>query len=75
DSKMSNAILKSYEWGKRIPIGVFYQNEMVATYEERIASKIPDYAKNPPSSQRVSLTDGRSNSDISNLLDILRVSS
>jgi 2-oxoglutarate ferredoxin oxidoreductase subunit beta len=75
DSKMSNAILKSYEWGKKIPIGTFYQNEMVPTYEERIASKIPDYVKDPPSNQRVSLTDGRSNSDISRLLDILRVSS
>ncbi|MGA6989244.1 MAG: 2-oxoacid:ferredoxin oxidoreductase subunit beta [Nitrososphaeraceae archaeon] len=75
DSKMSNAILKSYEWGRRIPIGIFYQNEMIPTYEERIALKIPDYIKNPPSKQRVSLTGGRSSSDISNLLDILRVDS
>jgi len=28
--------LKVEEWGDRIPIGVFYQNETVPTYEERI---------------------------------------
>ena len=75
DSKMSNAILRSYEWGSKIPIGIFYQNEMVPTYEERISAKIPDYVKNPPSKQRVFLSGGRSSSDISNLLDVLRVSS
>jgi 2-oxoglutarate/2-oxoacid ferredoxin oxidoreductase subunit beta len=71
---MSNAILKSYEWGSKIPVGIFYQNEMVPTYEERIAARIPDYAKNPPSKQRVFLSGGRTSSDISDLLDILRVS-
>jgi 2-oxoglutarate ferredoxin oxidoreductase subunit beta len=75
DSKMSSAILKSYEWGRRIPIGVFYQNEMVPTYEERIASKIPGYIKNPPSKQNIILAGGRSSTDISYLLDFLRVTS
>ena len=70
---MSSAILKSYEWGRKIPIGIFYQNEMVPTYEERIASKIPDYIKNPPSKQNISSFGGRSSSDISYLLDFLRV--
>ena len=73
DSKMSNAILKSYQWGRQIPIGIFYQNEMIPTYEEKIALKIPDYTKNPPSKQRVSLLGEDPHSDISNLLDILRV--
>jgi 2-oxoglutarate ferredoxin oxidoreductase subunit beta len=71
--KMSNAILKSEEWGDRIPIGVFYQNDLIPTYEERITSKIPSYLRNPPSRQRVSTTGDKSCSDISNLLDVLRV--
>jgi 2-oxoglutarate ferredoxin oxidoreductase subunit beta len=74
DNKMSNAILKSYEWDERIPLGIFYQNEMVPTYEDRIAAKIPDYIKNPPSKQRILLAGGSSSSDISSLLYILRVS-
>jgi len=73
DSKMSNAILKSYEWGNRIPIGIFYQNELIPTFEERIESKIPSYPTNPPSKQRILLDEGRPSSDISNLIDVLRV--
>jgi 2-oxoglutarate/2-oxoacid ferredoxin oxidoreductase subunit beta len=73
DSKMSSAILKSGEWGDRIPIGVFYQNEMVPTYTERITSKIPSYVSNPPSKQRISIAGEKSCSDISKLLDVLRL--
>jgi 2-oxoglutarate ferredoxin oxidoreductase subunit beta len=73
DSKMSNAILKSYEWGNKIPIGIFYQNELVPTFEERIESKIPSYPINPPAKQRILLDEGRPSSDISNLLNVLRV--
>jgi 2-oxoglutarate ferredoxin oxidoreductase subunit beta len=73
DSKMSRAILKSGEWGDRIPIGVFYQNELVPTYTERITSKIPSYVRNPPSKQRISIAGDKSCSDISKLLDVLRL--
>ncbi|HET6730513.1 MAG TPA: 2-oxoacid:ferredoxin oxidoreductase subunit beta [Nitrososphaeraceae archaeon] len=73
DSKMSSAILKSGEWGDRIPIGVFYQNELVPTYTERITSKIPSYVSNPPSKQRISIAGEKSCSDISKLLDVLRL--
>ncbi|EWG06601.1 MAG: 2-oxoglutarate ferredoxin oxidoreductase subunit beta [Candidatus Aramenus sulfurataquae] len=41
--KMAKAMLKSLEWGDRIPIGVFYQNELVSTYEERIVQQAPSY--------------------------------
>ncbi|MCS7094236.1 MAG: 2-oxoacid:ferredoxin oxidoreductase subunit beta [Thaumarchaeota archaeon] len=46
--KMTAAIEKSYEFGDRIPIGVFYQNPFVPTYEERIASQAPSYKLAPP---------------------------
>ncbi|MFP3985349.1 MAG: 2-oxoacid:ferredoxin oxidoreductase subunit beta [Candidatus Bathyarchaeia archaeon] len=47
------ALKKSVEWGDRIPIGVFYQNELVSTYEERILKRIPIYAKKPPAKQEI----------------------
>lgn len=51
--KMCNAIMKSLEWGDRIPIGVFYQNPHVPTYEERLTSRIPNYLQHPPALQKI----------------------
>ncbi len=36
------------EWGEKIYIGVFYQNPLVPTYEERLSERIPLYMKFPP---------------------------
>jgi len=47
------AIRKSREWGDKIPIGVFYKNELVPTYEERISKRIPFYTKKPPAKQQI----------------------
>src|SRR5919202_2903028 len=44
--KKSQVIEKSAEWGNRIPIGIFYQNEHVPTYQERIIARAPDYIEN-----------------------------
>jgi 2-oxoglutarate ferredoxin oxidoreductase subunit beta len=44
-------IKKAWEyagWGDKIYIGIFYQNQLVPTYEERIAERIPGYFKLPP---------------------------
>lgn len=54
---ISQAMSKSNEWGDRIPIGIFYQNECISTYEERISWKISDYLSNTPSKQKISLND------------------
>ncbi|MEM2520138.1 MAG: hypothetical protein QXN09_00355, partial [Candidatus Caldarchaeum sp.] len=53
------AIAKSFEWGDRIPVGVFYQNRFVPSYEERISANIKDYRTNYPSKQTISTSDGR----------------
>jgi len=52
--KVVAALRKSREWGDKIPIGVFYKNELVPTYEERISKRIPFYAKKPPAKQEIS---------------------
>jgi 2-oxoglutarate ferredoxin oxidoreductase subunit beta len=52
--KMMSAFVKFREWGDRIPLGVFYENELVTTFEERIVQRIPFYLRNPPARQKIS---------------------
>ena len=73
--KMSQAIARSYEWGDRIPLGVFYQNEHVPTYQARIADRIENYLEEPPAKQQISDEKGKSITDISRLLKDLRIGS
>jgi len=60
-------IEKSREWGDQIPIGVFYQNETVPIYEERISERIPSYMKEPPAKQPLAKNDGKSVVNLANL--------
>lgn len=53
------ALRKSREWGDRIPIGVFYKNDLVPTYEERISKRIPFYSKKPPAKQEICDKSGK----------------
>ncbi|AWR96763.1 2-oxoacid:ferredoxin oxidoreductase subunit beta [Acidianus sulfidivorans JP7] len=43
EEKMAKAIIKSMEWGDRIPIGIFYQNDLVPSYEDRISDSAKSY--------------------------------
>jgi len=52
------AFRKSKEWGDKVPIGVFYKNELIPTYEERISKRIPFYTKKPPAKQEISDESG-----------------
>ena len=74
EKKVQQAVLKSFEFGDRTPIGVFYQNEFVPTYEERLTGRSPSYKTNPPSAQEIARPDGTPLANISKLLEELRVS-
>jgi len=74
NAKMSQVIAKANEWGSRIPVGVFYQNEHIPTYEERISAKIEHYSRSPPAQQVID-KDRKPSADISKLLNALKVSS
>jgi 2-oxoglutarate ferredoxin oxidoreductase subunit beta len=52
---------------------VFYQNEHIPTYQERIAARIPNYLQDPPALQHISESDGTPNTNIERLLGDLRV--
>ena len=72
NEKLSQSLIKSLEWGNKIPIGVFYKNDTISPYITRLQDKIPNYVENPPSKQNIS-KNGYSNTDISKILDSLEV--
>jgi 2-oxoglutarate ferredoxin oxidoreductase subunit beta len=74
EKKVGQAILKSFEFGDHTPIGVFYQNEFVPTYEDRLAKRMPAYRSNPPATQEIARPDGKPLANISKMLEELRVS-
>lgn len=71
--KISLAIEKSREWGKRIPIGVFYQNDKILTYGERIENRIENYLSSPPATQVINDKDGNTIANIDNHLEKLKI--
>ena len=73
-SKKIAALNKAQEWGDRIPIGVFYKNELEPTFLERIGRRIPFYMTNPPAKQVISDAAGMSNADLTEFFEELMTS-
>src|SRR5271157_888548 len=73
EKKIGQAVLKSFEFGDHTPIGVFYQNEFVPTYEDRLAKRTPAYRSNPPAAQEIARPDGRPLANVTKMLDELRI--
>jgi 2-oxoglutarate ferredoxin oxidoreductase subunit beta len=73
EEKLKQAVAKSFEFGDHTPIGVFYQNEFIPTYEERLTGRAPTYKSNPPSDQEIARPDGTPIANINKLLEELRV--
>lgn len=72
DEKLAQALIKSLEWGDKIPIGVFYKNGHIAPYTRRIAERIPNYLDNPPARQAIS-RDGAPITNVDSILDSMEV--
>ncbi len=72
NEKLTQSLIKSLEWGGKIPTGVFYKNEIISPYTQRLKDKIPNYCENPPAKQNIS-QNGKSITDISKILDSLQV--
>ncbi|HXW37225.1 MAG TPA: 2-oxoacid:ferredoxin oxidoreductase subunit beta [Nitrososphaerales archaeon] len=73
EQKLHQAISKSFEFGDHTPIGVFYQNEHVPTYEERLSGRMPAYRTYPPALQEISRPDGTPLANVGKMLDSFRV--
>ncbi len=72
NEKLSQALIKSLEWGNKIPTGIFYKNEIITPFSGRLMDKIPNYLENPPALQNIS-SKGKSITDVSTVLDSLQV--
>jgi 2-oxoglutarate ferredoxin oxidoreductase subunit beta len=73
EEKIKQAMMKAFEFGDHTPIGVFYQNEWISTYEERLNQRMPSYRANPPAVERIARDDGTPLANVTKLLDELRV--
>ena len=71
EEKSEQALHKALEWGDRIPIGVFYRNELIPTFEERIAKRVPTYTESPPALQPIAGPNGEPLTDLTKLLNRL----
>jgi 2-oxoglutarate ferredoxin oxidoreductase subunit beta len=65
---------KAQEWGDKIPIGVFYQNPLEPTFQDRFAKRIPFYLQTPPAKQQLKDQNGNSTVDLSDFMDDLKTS-
>src|SRR5712692_368535 len=73
EEKIKHAMMASFEFGDHTPIGVFYQNEHIPTYEERLAQRIQGYKENPPAREEIARKDGTPAAAVSKLLEDFRV--
>ncbi len=46
NEKKGNALLKSFDWGDKIPVGVFFRME-VPTFEDQLAQRMPTLKERP----------------------------
>ncbi len=72
--KKMAALDKAREWGDKIPIGIFYKNELEPTFQERISSRIPFYVDRPPAKQKLSDENGFSTVDLTEFMEELKTS-
>ncbi|EZQ04879.1 2-oxoacid:ferredoxin oxidoreductase subunit beta [Candidatus Acidianus copahuensis] len=72
EEKMQKAMIKAMEWGEKIPVGIFYEDESVPTYEDRLVQNIPNYIDYYPAKQDIQV-NGKSATDIKELIKAKRV--
>ena len=68
------AMERAQEWGDRIPIGVFFQNPLEPTFQDRFTKRISFYPENPPAKQQLKNENGASSVDLSDFIDDLKTS-
>ena len=72
--KKVSAMERAQEWGDRIPIGVFFQNPLEPTFQDRFTKRISFYPENPPAKQQLKNENGASSVDLSDFIDDLKTS-
>ncbi len=72
--KKAAGMEKAQEWGDKIPIGIFYKNELEPTFQDRLTQRIPFYMQNPPAKQQLKDENSNATVDLSEFLDDLKTS-
>jgi 2-oxoglutarate/2-oxoacid ferredoxin oxidoreductase subunit beta len=65
---------KAQEWDDKIPIGVFYKNELEPAFQDRVTERIPFYMQNPPAKQQLKDENSVATVDLSEFLNDLKTS-
>ena len=71
-AKKNAALAKAYESDGKIPIGIFYRNSLIPSYEERLKDDIPNYLEYYPAMQAIE-KDGRSTSSVDSMIERIRM--
>ena len=72
--KKAAGMEKAEEWDDKIPIGVFYQNGLEPTFQNRLTDRIPFYMQNPPAKQQLKDENSTATVDLSEFLNDLKTS-
>lgn len=70
--KLSDAINRALEFGDKIPLGVFYQNEQAGSFIEELGKELKDYPDLNPATERIE-KDSVGLTDISAILAKLAI--
>ncbi len=73
EEKMTQALQKGLEWDETIPIGVFYRNEHIPTFEDRLEGRTKGYRQMPPAKQPIASHDGTPRAELGKLIDSFAV--
>ena len=65
---------KAQEWDDKIPIGVFYKNELEPTFQDRLTERIPFYMQNPPAKQQLKDENDMATVDLNEFMNDLKTS-
>ncbi|HEY63141.1 MAG TPA: 2-oxoacid:ferredoxin oxidoreductase subunit beta [Caldilineae bacterium] len=58
---------KAQEWGDRIPTGVFLENRLISTFEDRLCQRTPSYYASPPAKRPIADEEGHPIVDLSEI--------
>jgi len=73
-AKKVAALDKAQEWGDKIPLGIFYKNELLPTFQDRFTQRIPFYPSRPPAKQKISDENGMPSAELAEFFQELKTS-
>lgn len=73
DTKFTESVMKSLEWGERIPTGLFYQDLSAVELTQQINLQKPSYYSLPPAKQPLADKNNKNSLDIQKLFSDLKI--